>query len=65
MATTKQTYRDQQAELDDILMQLQADDIDVDEALKLYDAAVKLIDKLEARLATAKNHVEELKARHS
>jgi exodeoxyribonuclease VII small subunit len=61
--TKTPSYRDQQAELEDILIQMQADDVDVDDALKMYDQAVKLIDKLEARLNEAQNHVEELKAR--
>jgi exodeoxyribonuclease VII small subunit len=62
MAKT-QTNREQQNELETILAQLQDDEVDVDEALKMYDAAVTLIGKLEVRLETAKNHVQELKAR--
>lgn len=58
------SYREQQAELDEILAQLQAEDVDVDEALKLYEQATKLIDKLELRLKEAENQIRELKSRN-
>ena len=62
---TQQTnsYQQQQDKLAALLDRLQSDDLDVDEALKVYDEAVKLIQKMEQRLDKAKNHVEELRNR--
>lgn len=57
------TYRELQDQLDATLAQLQADDIDVDAALKHYEQALQLVEQLEKRLAAAKNNVRELKSR--
>jgi exodeoxyribonuclease VII small subunit len=57
------TFRELSDELDAVLAQLQADDMDVDEALKLYEQGTKLVQQLEKRLATAENTITELKAK--
>jgi len=59
------TFRELSDELDSILARLQAEDIDVDEALKLYEQGSKLVESLEKRLAIAENTVTKLKAKES
>ncbi len=54
------TFRELSDELDDILGKLQADDIDVDEALRLHEQGMKLVTQLEKRLASAENSVKKL-----
>ncbi len=59
------SFRELSDELDAILARLQAEDIDVDEALKLYEQGSKLVESLEKRLAIAENTVTKLKAKES
>ena len=61
---TKKTEQDYQAlslELDTVLARLQASDIQVDEAVRLYEQGLKLIEQLEQRLTVAENRIEQLK----
>lgn len=58
---TKKSYGELQAELDDVLLQLQSGNLDIDAALKLHKQGEKLVDELEAYLADAKNEIEQLK----
>ena len=53
-------YRELQAKLDSILSELQAEELDVDSALDKYQAGLKLVQQLEARLKTAENTVRKL-----
>ena len=55
-------YQKLSAELDTILAQLQADDVDIDAALKLYERGVELSKQLESYLKTAQNKVAKLQA---
>jgi exodeoxyribonuclease VII small subunit len=48
-------------ELGDILAKLQQPGIQVDEAIKLYEEGIKLIDQLETHLEKAENKIEQLK----
>ena len=50
-------------ELENIMVKLQAEDIDVDEALKLYERGLELVKQLDKYLKTAENTVQELKTR--
>lgn len=59
---TRKSYRDLQAELDEVLEKLQSAELDIDKALELYGQGQKLIEKLEAYLQTAKNEIEHIKA---
>jgi exodeoxyribonuclease VII small subunit len=56
-------YQELKAELDSIMAKLQAEDLDVDEALKLYQRGLELVQELDSYLKTAENTVQELKAR--
>lgn len=56
----KQSYKELQAELDEVLLSLQSDDIDIDEAMKLYKKGMKLTEQLKARLQEAENTVKNL-----
>lgn len=60
--STKPSYAELQAELTEVMNQLQADDIDIDEALKLHKQASTLIAQLEKHLAQAKLTITKLNA---
>lgn len=49
-------------ELETIVDQLQTADLDIDEAVKLYERGMKIIKDLEAYLKTAENKVSKIKA---
>lgn len=59
--SAKPSYAELQAELTDVMSQLQAEDIDIDEALKLHGQASTLITQLEKHLAGAKLTISKLK----
>ncbi|HZM63677.1 MAG TPA: exodeoxyribonuclease VII small subunit [Candidatus Saccharimonadales bacterium] len=54
-------YQTLNAELEGILAKLQDPDIEVDEAVVLYEQGVKLIAKLEKHLTQAENKLTKLK----
>jgi exodeoxyribonuclease VII small subunit len=54
-------YSSLNLELSDVLARLQQPDIQVDEAVKLYEAGLQLVDQLEAHLKSAENTVKKLK----
>lgn len=62
MATKKTDYKALNQELDDLLLRLQAEDLDVDEAVKLYDRGIAITKELEAYLEQAENTVAKIKA---
>jgi exodeoxyribonuclease VII small subunit len=55
-------YQELSTELDTILAQLQTDDFDIDEALKLYERGIAITKQLESYLKNAENTVTKLKA---
>jgi len=63
--TPKPTFRELSDQLDEVLAKLQADDVDVDEALTLHEQGTKLITELEKRLAAAEHTVRKLQGKQS
>jgi exodeoxyribonuclease VII small subunit len=64
MAKAKQiNYEELKAELDEIMLALQQEDLDVDKAIEHYRRGLELIQSLEAYLKTAENKITELKAK--
>ncbi|MGI9601295.1 MAG: exodeoxyribonuclease VII small subunit [Acidimicrobiales bacterium] len=59
---TSQGYADALAELDDILSDLEADDIDVDALATKVERAAELIRLCQGRIATARVQVEKVVA---
>jgi exodeoxyribonuclease VII small subunit len=59
--TKEINYQELSQELDTILAQLQSDDFDIDEALKLYERGIEITKQLESYLKTAENKVSKLK----
>lgn len=55
-------YRQLQQELDDLLFEIQADNIDIDSVIIKYDEAQKLIKQLESRLKEAENKIKSVVA---
>lgn len=48
-------------QLDSIVSKLQEDDLDIDEAMKLHEQGMKLVDELEKYLKTAENKITKAK----
>jgi len=61
MSKTKPTYQELKAELDAIMVELQRDDLDVDEALESYKRGLELVKQLQNYLKTAENNLTELR----
>jgi exodeoxyribonuclease VII small subunit len=60
MAKTKD-YQALSLELDEVLAKLQQPNVQVDEAVKLYEQGLRLIEQLEKHLQQAENTIERLK----
>lgn len=56
-------YQALQSELETIMLQLQGDDMDIDDALKQYQSGLEIVEQLDAYLKTAENKVTQLKAK--
>lgn len=56
-------YHDLSQELDGLMAKLQDPEVGIDEAVKVFEQALKLIQKLEDHLENAENHILELKAK--
>ena len=54
-------YQTLNRELDDVVMKLQQPDIQVDDAVKLYEQGLELIKQLETHLQQAENKLQVLK----
>lgn len=63
MPTPQPTFRELSDQLEAILSQLQAEDVDVDEALKLHEQGTKLLGQLEKRLDSVEHTVKTLKTK--
>lgn len=62
MTSKKTDYKTLSDELDKVLANLQSDDLDVDEATKLYERGLKLTKEMESYLKDAENKVAKIKA---
>lgn len=58
----KSDYKSINLELDEILLKLQSEDLDVDEAVALYERGIELTKELESYLKDAENKVSKIKA---
>jgi exodeoxyribonuclease VII small subunit len=57
-------YTTTSAELGEVLTRLQQSDIQIDEAVELYEKGLKLVNQLEAHLQAAENKVQQLKLQY-
>ncbi len=62
MASQKTDYKTLSSELDEILGKLQSAELNVDEAVDLYERGMKIAKELEAYLQEAENKVARVKA---
>lgn len=62
MASKKTDYKTLSTELDEILSKLQSAELNVDEAVDLYERGMKIAKQLEAYLKEAENKVAKVKA---
>lgn len=53
-------YKKLSTELDEILTKLSSNDLDVDEALKLYERGTTIAKQLEKHLKTAENKIKKI-----
>lgn len=60
---TKASYQVLKNELDELMANLQQEDLDVDEAVKLYKRGLELVKQIEDHLKSAENNVKEVKAK--
>lgn len=58
---TKNSYQSLSEQLDEVVAKLQQPDIQVDEAVKLYEQGLKLVYECEAQLKVAQNKITKLK----
>ena len=58
-------YRQLSLDLEAIILELQREDLDIDEALAGYDKGLAIVEQLEAYLQTAENKIRELKLKHA
>lgn len=56
------SYQELSNELDSILQELQAGDLDIDDAVKKYERGMQILQELETYLKTAENKVKKIKA---
>jgi exodeoxyribonuclease VII small subunit len=63
MSKPKPSYTDMKAELDDLILSLQRDDIGIDEALESYERGLKLLKDIESYIAQASNKIKEIKSK--
>lgn len=65
MKVKKTDYKILNTELDDVLNKLQSEDLDVDEAVVLYERGIAITKELETYLREAENKVAKIKASFS
>ncbi|HKR82125.1 MAG TPA: exodeoxyribonuclease VII small subunit [Candidatus Saccharimonadales bacterium] len=61
MAKSKQSYQALSTELDEVLLALQNPDVQVDEAVRLYERGLKLVNELQIRITETENKITALK----
>jgi exodeoxyribonuclease VII small subunit len=62
VAVKKSDYKSLNAELDEVLIKLQSEDLDVDTAVALYERGIEITKALERYLKEAENKVSKIKA---
>jgi exodeoxyribonuclease VII small subunit len=62
VAAKKSDYKSLNAELDEVLLKLQSEDLDVDTAVALYERGIEITKELEQFLKEAENKVSKIKA---
>lgn len=58
----KQSYKDLQAKLDEVVAKLEDPSIDIDDATAAYEQGLKLVKQLEDHLQQAENRITKAKA---
>ncbi|HUA13628.1 MAG TPA: exodeoxyribonuclease VII small subunit [Candidatus Sulfotelmatobacter sp.] len=64
MAPKTRKYQVIKTDLDEVLVKLKDEDIDVDQAIKLYEKGQKLISEMQSYLKTARNSIKEIKVKN-
>jgi len=59
-AEKPKSYREMSQQLEEIMEWFESGDIDIDEAIKKYEEATKLLDEMEKYLKTAENKIKKI-----
>jgi exodeoxyribonuclease VII small subunit len=59
-STSGKSYREMAEQLDQIMAWFESGDIDIDEAVKKYEEATKLLEQMENYLKTAENKIKKI-----
>jgi exodeoxyribonuclease VII small subunit len=59
-AKSSKSYGEMSDELDEIMLWFESGDVDLDEAVKKYEEALKLLDLMEDYLKTAQNKITKI-----
>lgn len=62
-SVAKANYREMSAKLEEIMLWFESGEIDVDEAIKKYEEAAKLLNEMEKYLKTAENKIKRISAK--
>jgi exodeoxyribonuclease VII small subunit len=59
-STSGKSYREMAEQLEQIMAWFESGDIDIDEAVKKYEEATKLLEQMENYLKTAENKIKKI-----
>jgi exodeoxyribonuclease VII small subunit len=59
-STSGKSYREMAEQLEQIMAWFESGDIDIDEAVKKYEEATKLLEQMEKYLKTAENKIKKI-----
>lgn len=65
MPSKQPSYTNLKAELDQLLSKLQAEDVELEDAMKLYERSMEIVTQLELQLKNAENKIIKLKNKFS
>ena len=60
MTKSAKTTSELQAELDELLVWFESDQVDIDDAVKKYEHGLKLVAELQERLKSAENTIKKI-----
>jgi exodeoxyribonuclease VII small subunit len=60
VSNNAKSYREMAEELDQIMQWFESGDLDIDEAVKKYEEATKLLNEMEKYLKTAENKIKKI-----
>jgi exodeoxyribonuclease VII small subunit len=65
MSNSAKSYREMAEKLDSVMQWFESGDLDIDEAVKKYEEAKKLLDEMEKYLKTAENKIKKISSQNN